>query len=458
MTKVLGIACFCLLSLTNASSSAAECEAAEETAKPGHALLQAKSQRSVAVNEPTSPPFLLIKEGDHPILATTAELNNAGMDTVTGTCCELEMETYIRKILKTKGLDVCDEAAMLKMAKQYTTCQVGSISYSTLEAHIAAARATNQCKMVAPTGLCPAAAEPACADAAAPGIMASHRRRACTPSMKRASESDSSCPLPEGAAWCQVRLKNLQPFWMAVYDWSFKSDWVSRNVCQAGFWDQNDPSGEFGTPGRALDIGGNMGYFTFVLAHAGWTVTTFEPMAPNLAMMNASLCRNPELASRVTVMPFGLGPKSQQCDMVSPSSNLGDGHVQCGDDVASGFSNDPTKVNYIAHYDVVKVGEFSIRRLDELLKNASIDKVDFVKIDVEGYESQVLEGAPNFLAEYHPRLFKLEVWNNSFGFNGSYFLDQFGRAGYNFFKDSKCTEPTDAKKLILNGLWEGFAC
>jgi FkbM family methyltransferase len=244
---------------------------------------------------------------------------------------------------------------------------------------------------------------------------------------------------------------------MAVYDWSTKSDFVSFNVCEAGFWDQNDPA-EFGTPGNMLDIGGNMGYFTLALAHAGWSVNTFEPMAPNLAMLNASLCRNPDIAAKVKLNPIGLGQTNQQCKMFAPKANIGDGHVQCGDDVAAGFTTEPGKPNSIDKFDVVEIGQFSIRRLDEVLKELAITKVDLVKIDVEGYESQVLAGAGNFLSEYKPRLWKTEVWNNSFGFNGTYFLDNFANAGYKFYTDSKCQNPVDAQTVVLNGLWEGFAC
>jgi len=265
------------------------------------------------------------------------------------------------------------------------------------------------------------------------------------------------CPLPEGAKWCEVRLDNLPAYWMAVYDYTIKSDWVSQNICTTGFWDQRDPS-QFGKPGNMLDIGGNIGYFSLLMAHAGWTVTTFEPMAPNLAILNASLCLNPHLAERVKVVPFGLGPTPQKCKMFAPADNLGDGHVACGNDLASGFSNDPNSPAYIQKFNVQEVGQFEIQRLDQLLQQHAVGNIDFVKIDVEGYESQVLASAPNLLTQYKPRVTKLEVWNASFGFSGTHFLQQFEAAGYQFFSDSKCTLPTDAKALVLNGLWEGFAC
>jgi len=245
---------------------------------------------------------------------------------------------------------------------------------------------------------------------------------------------------------------------MAVYDNQEKPDRVSMSVCASGSWDQDDPS-QFGVPGNMLDIGTNIGYFSLMLAQGGWNVTSFEPMATNLALLNASLCQNPGLAARIKLLPFGLGPNPEECKMVAPANNLGDGHVQCGIDLASGFSADPNSNAFIGRFNVQEIGSFSIRRLDQLLLEHAVTKVDFVKIDVEGYESQVLAGAPLFLSQYQPRLNKLEVWNASFGYNGTHFLNQYEAAGYKFFNDTSCTVPMNAQQLVVaHGLWEGFAC
>lgn len=267
---------------------------------------------------------------------------------------------------------------------------------------------------------------------------------------------DPNCVLPAQATWCEVRLLNLEPYWMAVYDTKVKNDVVSSSVCTLGYWDENNTA-DFGVPGHAVDIGTNIGYFTLMLANAGWTVTSFEPMAPNVGLLNASLCQNPKLAARVKLLPYGLGPEPKKCNMVAPLDNLGDGHVQCGDDLASGFSNDPQSTAYIGKFNVQVIGQFEIRRLDQLLLENKVDKIDFIKIDVEGYESQVLAGAPELLTQYQPRLNKLEIWRASFGSNGTNFVNKYKAAGYSFFKDPKCTIPDEAD-MVTHGLWEGFAC
>jgi FkbM family methyltransferase len=251
---------------------------------------------------------------------------------------------------------------------------------------------------------------------------------------------EQTCPLPPSAVWCEVRLQNLAPFYMAVYDWNAAQDWVSYNICASGFWEESDMS-QFGAPGKMLDIGGNIGYYSFAFAQAGWEVITFEPMSRNIALMRASLCRNPVLAARIRVNEFGLCDKTQQCKMMVPHDNVGDGFTKCG--VLGETQIEASKF--------VEAGQFIVRRLDEVLLEQGITRVDLVKIDVEGYEYQVFLGAPNFLTKYQPRLIKSEVWYALSGATGHMYLSMFESAGYKFFSDSKCEVPMDAKEKVTEG-------
>lgn len=279
----------------------------------------------------------------------------------------------------------------------------------------------------------------AASDQARAEMLASHASGAVG-SVQR--EAVGECELPSGAVWCQVLLNNLPPFWMAVYDWSVKEDWVSYNICQTGHWEHVDFH-EFGPSGHMLDIGGNIGYMTFSFAQAGWTVTTFEPMPPNLLLMGATLCRNPQFQGSVEVNWFGLGTSNQHCKMIAPKDNVGDGFTRCADTASI------TPVQQGENTWDEK-GTFSMRRLDEVLLEQGIFKVDLVKIDVEGYEAQVFLGAPNFLSQYQPRLIKSEVWGNVVGSSGSAYLKRFKDAGYNFFEDSKCQVPMDALLVVIS--------
>lgn len=246
------------------------------------------------------------------------------------------------------------------------------------------------------------------------------------------------CQLPPGAKFCQVRLQNLPPYLMAVYDGNgVNQDWVSKNICDNGFWEEQEMSA-FGAPGQMMDIGGNIGYHTFAFAQAGWNVVTFEPMAPNLAMIDATMCQNPGLAAKIRLNRHGLGTANQTCQMVAPKDNVGDGFTLCGNPGEQERPADKFK----------QIGTFEVRRLDEVLQQQGVKAVDLVKIDVEGYEYQVFAGAPNFLAQYKPRLIKSELWVTMVGSRGDNYLSMFEAQGYKFFTDNNCLTPIDAKNEV----------
>merc|ERR1711933_454926 len=59
------------------------------------------------------------------------------------------------------------------------------------------------------------------------------------------------------------------------------------------------------TPGKTvfLDIGANIGTYTFAFAHAGFKVIAVEAMARNRAAMAGTLCLNPHFRKLVSIMP-----------------------------------------------------------------------------------------------------------------------------------------------------------
>merc|ERR1719440_915555 len=260
--------------------------------------------------------------------------------------------------------------------------------------------------------------------------------------VKRSDSTSRTCPLPEDGAWAEVRLTGLPPFQMAVRT---RNDPLSATLLEGqGHWEVEDP-GIWGSPGEALDIGGNIGYYTFALASAGWNVTTFEPMTGNLGFIKATLCENPALASRIKLFEHGLGTQQQICSMVSLPDNEGNGCLRCSGDVNRGASlYEPwDENNYVS-----RGSEFRIRRLDEVLREEHISKVDFVKLDVEGYECEVLKGSGDFLTAYHPRLVKNEVWQSMERCNSTEYFRLFENAGYRFGWDD---DPECNKKPVTWG-------
>jgi FkbM family methyltransferase len=247
----------------------------------------------------------------------------------------------------------------------------------------------------------------------------------------------NGCALPEGAQWCRVQLG--LDFDMAVYT---AADIVSEAICNTGTWEltQKDLS-DIGTPGNALDIGANVGFYSLVLAASGWNVTAFEPMPQNTALFQASLCQNPSLKSRIKLLQFGLGAKEDTCRIISGTINTGDGNVQCGDEAKL-----PVPDGY------VKRGNLDIRRFDDIMaQQHGPEHVDFVKMDVEGFECQVMLGAPSLLSKLKPRLIQSEVWPTMKGCSHASYFAQFADAHYSIADDRECHSPdTSSPQDITN--------
>jgi len=248
----------------------------------------------------------------------------------------------------------------------------------------------------------------------------------------------TECSLPEGGRWCEVHVgQGFQAFQMAVYS---EQDIVSAEICGSGKWEKMSVP-DFGKAGTALDIGANLGYYSFVLANAGWQVHAFEPLSKNLELFRATLCRNPHLKEKITLHAIGLGPKKEHCSFVSDPNNRGDGWTICGD------RPHPAKYKEREGFDV--------HRLDDVLSQSGLQSIDFVKIDVEGFECQVFEGGKQLLSKFRPKVIQTEVWHEMVGCNPQDYLSMFTSAEYKLFKSEGCHSPS----TVLSGGIENFwAC
>ena len=81
--------------------------------------------------------------------------------------------------------------------------------------------------------------------------------------------------------------------------------------------------------------------------------------------------------------------------------------------------------------------EVKAKALDNVLKELALNRVDWIKIDVEGAEVEVLKGLENSLKKYHPKLI-IEVWNENF----NKLLEFMEKLGYsvNLIESSKSSE------------------
>ncbi len=135
-----------------------------------------------------------------------------------------------------------------------------------------------------------------------------------------------------------------------------------------------------------LDVGGCWGdtalYFAARVGPAG-KVYTFEFDPESLAIMRANLALNPELAGRIEIVERALWDRSDEVLEIAQAGRM----TTVGRANGGGPALQAPTVT-----------------VDDFVREADLDRVDLIKMDVEGAEPWVLAGAADTLAGVRPRL------------------------------------------------------
>lgn len=139
------------------------------------------------------------------------------------------------------------------------------------------------------------------------------------------------------------------------------------------------------------DVGGHIGLVTMFFARAtGETgnVVTFEPNPQNYAAILDHVKLNG--LANVRVLPMGLGSKRETLEFVIADSALGT--------ASSEMQKRYRQKN-------VQVIQIKVDSLDSQIVVNDLPKPDFVKIDVEGLELDVLRGMVQTISNHRPDIF-----------------------------------------------------
>jgi len=135
------------------------------------------------------------------------------------------------------------------------------------------------------------------------------------------------------------------------------------------------------------DIGANTGYYGIMTGHlfTESKVYSFEPVEKHLEWLRENVEIN-NLATRLKVLPFAVGEKDSMQDIYLSGS---------------GSTLDPKFIDTSGKEKVT----IEVKSIDGLVKNNDLEKANFIKIDVEGYEYPALKGMENLLKDSKPILF-----------------------------------------------------
>ena len=146
-----------------------------------------------------------------------------------------------------------------------------------------------------------------------------------------------------------------------------------------------------------LDIGANIGTYSILLAKLGLKCHAFEPAKENFTAFQINILLN-DLGEKISTYNFGLGSKNCLEDFIFETVNTGASHLSKS-----------------AHFDTTIVGlkkneKVEIKTLDSIIDQLKLNKTDriIIKIDTEGMEPSVLEGAQSFIRDYPNLLFIIE--------------------------------------------------
>jgi FkbM family methyltransferase len=146
-----------------------------------------------------------------------------------------------------------------------------------------------------------------------------------------------------------------------------------------------------------LDIGANVGAHTLPLAQlVGPTgrVFSFEPTSYAFGKQRTNISLNPDLAPRISA--------NQMMLMASDTDGLPDA-------VYSSWPLEEAADLHAQHFGRLMTTQGAVQRtLDGFLNDLNIGKVDFIKLDVDGNEADVLAGAKTTIEKSKP-LIMLEL-------------------------------------------------
>lgn len=131
-----------------------------------------------------------------------------------------------------------------------------------------------------------------------------------------------------------------------------------------------------------FDVGSWIGDFAAYASTQCAVVYAFEPLSEMFACLEQTALLN----SNIIPVQQGLGAEECMVNMSNKEYTLGNAIIQEGD------------------VSKIRKQQVSITTIDDFVRKNKIERVDFIKADIEGYERYMLEGAQEVLRKFKPKL------------------------------------------------------
>jgi FkbM family methyltransferase len=158
-----------------------------------------------------------------------------------------------------------------------------------------------------------------------------------------------------------------------------------------------------------FDVGANVGYYTMLLSKGAkrGTVYAFEPVPLNYQMLTTNLMLNK--VQNVVPNQQAVGASETEVELVVARDGAYSSLAETG------------------RKPVLERIRVPMTGLDEYCRSERVPRIDILKVDVEGAEEQVIEGASGLLRDCPPRLVMLELYDPMLSVFGSGIERMLGR-------------------------------
>ena len=166
-----------------------------------------------------------------------------------------------------------------------------------------------------------------------------------------------------------------------------------------------------------IDIGANLGYYSFLFAQ--WTgdpgkVFSVEPITVYNEIFNEKAKRY----TNITLYPYALGTEEKTVELVSSPQT---GFLRTG----LPHIYDPKRDGKVENQEF----KFEAQMKKPSVLFGNLDKIDYIKCDIEGYEYIVLSDMKEIIRKCKPKV-QVEVWPD----NEKKLLEMFDEMGYTPYK------------------------
>ena len=190
---------------------------------------------------------------------------------------------------------------------------------------------------------------------------------------------------------------------------------------------------------QIIDIGANFGVqsLQFAKNFNNSKIYSIEPTNYAFNKFIKNLKLNPKLSKNIYPFQMFLGSKEKEM----PSF------------IYSSWNLESKETKHFKHLGEKKSTEKSnLLTLDEFIVLNKISNVDFIKLDVDGFEYNVLSGGMNFLKEKKPPIFMelAPYLYKEYGYNKEKILKLINSLNYNFYDLKKLKKIFDIDQKISN--------